>query len=106
MKLTRRQLNRIISESLSVEPVREIKGVPKILNFRKMRKDLFALKDDIDNQELLDKAQDHLDDLQTKVDAGEGKFAKGRYREAVTLLQAFKAVMNAPTPEKIEKADL
>ena len=103
MKLTRRQLNRIITESLEMQQVSEIKGIPKILNFGKMRKDLFNLKKDIDNQELLDKAQAHLDALKLKVDAGEGKFAKGRYREAVTLLQAFEAVMNAPTPEKIEK---
>ncbi len=103
MKLTRRQLNRIITESLGSQAVSEIKGIPKILNYGKMRKDLFALKKDIDNQALLDKAQGHLEDLQTKVDAGEGKFAKGRYREAVTLLQAFKEIMNAPTPEKIEK---
>ena len=106
MKLTRRQLNRIIAESLGTEPVMEIKGLPKILNFGKMRKDLFALKDDIDNQELLDKAQAHLDDLQLKVDGGERKFLKGRYREAVTLLQAFKAIMNPsspPTPAEVEK---
>jgi len=106
MKLTRRQLNKIIAESLGTQAVSEIKGIPKILNYGKMRKDLFALKKDIDNQALLDKAQNHLDDLKLKVDAGEGKFAKGRYREAVTLLQAFEAIMNPsspPTPAEVEK---
>ena len=104
MKLTRRQLNRIILESLGVHPVSEVKGIPKMLNYRKMRKDLFALKKDIDNQTLLDKVSDHIDDLQTKVSAGESKFFKGRYQEAVTLLQAMKAVMDNPTPAAATKA--
>lgn len=103
MKLTRRQLNKIIAESLGVQHVSEIKGVPKVLNFRKMRKDLFALQKDIDNQALLDKVSAHREALNDKVQAGEGAFAKGRYREAVTLLKSIDEILDAPTPEKVKK---
>ena len=99
MRLTRKQLDKLIRETL------DLNEAPKVLNFRKMRKDLFALKDDIDNQELLDKVQKHMEDLRDKVDAGEGKFLKGRYREAVTLLKSIEDIMKAPTPEKIKDVE-
>jgi len=97
MKLTKRQLNKIIAESLGIQS----RVITEAVNFRKIRKDLFALKADIDNQALLDKVSDHADQLKAKVDAGDSKFFKGRYREAVTLLASLEALLKAPTPEKI-----
>ena len=98
MKLTKRQLNKIITESLGIQS----KVITEAVNFRKIRKDLFALKADIDNQALLDKVSDHADKLKAKVDAGETKFFKGRYQEAVTLLASLEDLLKAPTPEKIK----
>ena len=98
MKLTKRQLNKIITESLGIQS----KVITEAVNFRKIRKDLFALKADIDNQALLDKVSDHADKLKAKVDAGETKFFKGRYQEAVTLLASLEELLKAPTPEKID----
>ena len=89
MKLTKRQLNKIITESLGIQS----KVITEAVNFRKIRKDLFALKADIDNQALLDKVSDHADKLKAKVDAGETKFFKGRYREAVTLLASLEDLL-------------
>ena len=97
MKITRRQLKQIISESLGVQVLQEV-------NFKRIRRDLFKLQDDIDNQQLLDKVFKHAEDLKTKVDAGETGFLKGRYREAVTLLNDLEAVLNAPTPAAVKKA--
>ena len=98
MKLTKRQLNKIITESLGIQS----KVITEAVNFRKIRKDLFALKADIDNQVLLDKVSDHADKLKAKVDAGETKFFKGRYQEAVTLLASLEDLLKAPTPEKVK----
>jgi hypothetical protein len=97
MKVTRGQLKRIIAENLGLSL-----NEARIINFRKVRKDLFDLKKDISNQALLDKVQDHADELKAKVDQGEGRFGKGRYREAVTLLQSLEDILKAPTPEKID----
>jgi|TARA_R110000851_G_scaffold86633_1_gene188134 hypothetical protein len=102
MKITKRQLNKIIKESLGIQ--NKINEAPKILNFRKIRKDLFKLKADITNQALIDIIAQHRDDLELKVEDGESKFMKGRYREAVTLLASLDAILNAPTPEKVKKA--
>ena len=104
MRISKRQLRKIIKESLSLQNEERRKGIPKALNFRKIRKDLFKLKADIDNQELLDIIGQHRDDLRDKVKAGESKFMKGRYREAVTLLKSLDDFMNAPSAVKIEKA--
>ena len=98
MKLTKRQLNKIIAESLGIQS----KVITEAVNFRKIRKDLFALEADIDNQALLDKVSDHAAELKAKVDAGETKFGKGRYREAVTLLKSLEELLKAPTPEKVK----
>jgi hypothetical protein len=98
MKLTKRQLNKIIAESLGIQS----RVITEAVNFRKIRKDLFALKADIDNQALLDKVSDHADKLKAKVDAGDSKFFKGRYQEAVTLLASLEELLKAPTPEKID----
>jgi len=97
MKITKGQLKRIIVESLGLRL-----NEARIINFRKVRKDLFDLKKDISNQDLLDKVQAHADELKAKVDQGEGKLGKGRYREAVTLLQSLEDILKAPTPEKID----
>ena len=98
MKLTKKQLNKIIAESLGIQS----KVITEAVNFRKIRKDLFALETDIDNQTLLDKVSDHAAELKAKVDAGESKFGKGRYREAVTLLRSLEDLLKAPTPEKVK----
>ena len=100
MRITRRQLNKIISESLGIQN----RVITESVNFRKIRKDLFALKDDIDNQDLLDKVTDHAEKLRTKVDSNKDpKFFKGRYQEAVTLLTSLEDLLKAPTPEKVKK---
>ena len=96
MKLTRRQLNQIIAESLNLNEA-------KILNFRKIRKDLEALEEDPDNETLLNKISAHRDELKAKVDAGETKFFKGRYREAKTLLTSLNNTLKNPK-EEVEKA--
>ena len=99
MKITKRQLNKIITESLGIQN----KVISEAVNFRKIRKDLFALKSDPDNQELLDKITNHAAKLKAKVKAGESKFFKGRYQEAVTLLASLEELLKAPTPEKIKE---
>lgn len=99
MKLKKSQLKRLIRETLEINEARSI------VNFRKIRKDLSKLKKDINNQDLLDKVQGHMEDLKDKVAAGETRFMKGRYREAVTLLRYLEDLMSSPTPKKAEKAE-
>ena len=65
MKITKRQLNKIIKESLGIQ--NKINEAPKILNFRKIRKDLFKLKADITNQALIDIIAQHRDAIEKQL---------------------------------------
>tara|TARA_R110002153_G_scaffold16136_3_gene57090 strand:- start:8560 stop:9726 length:1167 start_codon:yes stop_codon:yes gene_type:complete len=89
MRISKRQLRKIIKESLSLQNEERRKGIPKALNFRRIRIDLDKFKKDLCNEELYNIIRQHEEDLKDKVEGGESKLMKGRFREAESLLEVL-----------------